>query len=58
MAAPSERTMRMWDIFLRRGMAEPLAPGFPIDVTFPGEGAPDPVDEWISSSARPFYRRA
>src|SRR5579884_2471192 len=23
---PSERTMRMWDIFLRRGMAEPRAP--------------------------------
>jgi hypothetical protein len=30
---------------------------FPVDVTFPGEGAPDPVDEWISASAVPFYRR-
>jgi SseB protein N-terminal domain/SseB protein C-terminal domain len=42
----------------RAVLAEPRAPGFPIDVTFPGEGAPDPVDEWVSSSARPFYRRA
>jgi hypothetical protein len=33
-------------------------PGFPVDVTFPGEGTPDPVDEWISSSGAPFYRRA
>ncbi len=31
---------------------------FPIDVTFPGEGPPDPVDEWISAFAAPFYRRA
>jgi len=31
---------------------------FPIDVTFPGEGTPDPVDDWVSSSATPFYRRA
>jgi hypothetical protein len=28
---------------------------FPIDVTFPGEGAPDQVDEWISAHADPFY---
>jgi hypothetical protein len=30
---------------------------FPIDVTFPGEGAPDQVDEWISAHAEPFYVR-
>jgi hypothetical protein len=30
---------------------------FPIDVTFPGEGEPDQVDEWIASSAEPFYIR-
>ena len=41
----------------RAVLAEPADPGFPIDVTFPGEGAPDQVDEWVSSSARPFYRR-
>jgi hypothetical protein len=28
---------------------------FPIDVTFPGEGTPDQVDEWISAYAEPFY---
>jgi hypothetical protein len=28
---------------------------FPIDVTFPGEGTPDQVDEWISAHAEPFY---
>jgi hypothetical protein len=28
---------------------------FPIDVTFPGEAAPDQVDEWISANAEPFY---
>ena len=31
---------------------------FPIDVTFPGEGSPDQVDEWISAHAEPFYVRA
>jgi hypothetical protein len=31
--------------------------GFPIDVTFPGEGEPDQVDEWISACAKPFYIR-
>jgi len=31
--------------------------GFPIDVTFPGEGEPDQVDEWISAHAEPFYIR-
>jgi SseB protein N-terminal domain/SseB protein C-terminal domain len=32
-------------------------PGMPIDVTFPGEGAPDAVDTWIAAHAVPFYRR-
>jgi hypothetical protein len=32
--------------------------GFPIDVTFPGEGEPDQVDEWISACAEPFYIRS
>jgi hypothetical protein len=31
--------------------------GFPIDVTFPGEGEPDQVDEWISVYAELFYIR-
>jgi type III secretion system (T3SS) SseB-like protein len=31
--------------------------GFPIDVTFPGEGEPDQVDEWISAHAEQFYIR-
>jgi hypothetical protein len=33
-------------------------PGFPIDVTFPGESEPDQVDEWISAHAEPFYTRS
>jgi hypothetical protein len=34
-------------------------PGFPIDVTFPGEGEgePDQVDAWICAYAEPFYIR-
>ena len=31
--------------------------GFPIDVTFPGEGEPDLLDAWISAHAEPFYVR-
>jgi hypothetical protein len=31
---------------------------FPVDVTFPGEGRPDQVDEWISAHAEPFYVRS
>jgi SseB protein N-terminal domain len=42
----------------RAAAAAPQDAGFPIDVTFPGEGAPDPVDEWISAYASPFYVRA
>jgi len=44
-------------------LASPTDPRFPIDVTFPGEygpgeaSAPDPVDEWVSACATPFYRR-
>jgi hypothetical protein len=37
--------------------AAPQDAGFPIDVTFPGEGKPDPIDDWISAFASPFYRR-
>ena len=42
----------------RAAAAAPQDAGFPIDVTFPGEGAPDPVDEWISAYSSPFYVRA
>jgi SseB protein N-terminal domain len=44
-------------------LAAPGDPRFPIDVTFPGEhgrgeaSVPDPVDEWVSGFATPFYRR-
>jgi hypothetical protein len=47
----------------RAALAAPAEPWFPIDVTFPGEyrsgedGAPDPVDEWVTAFATPFYRR-
>jgi SseB protein N-terminal domain len=43
--------------------AAPSDPRFPIDVTFPGEhgrgevSAPNPVDQWVSAFATPFYRR-
>ena len=38
--------------------AAPQDTAFPIDVTFPGEGEPDQVDEWTSACASPFYVRA
>jgi hypothetical protein len=41
----------------RAAAAAPQDTGFPIDVTFPGEGALDQVDEWISAHASPFYLR-
>jgi hypothetical protein len=46
----------------RAAMAAPADPWFPIDVTFPGEygleeNVPDPVDDWVSAFAIPFYRR-
>jgi hypothetical protein len=31
--------------------------GYPIDVTFPGEGEPDYIDRWIAAFGQPFYRR-
>jgi hypothetical protein len=34
------------------------AQGFPIDVTFPGEGEPDELEDWISAQAEPFYIRS
>jgi len=37
--------------------ATPHEAGFPIDVTFPGEGEPDHIDAWISAFTTPFYRR-
>jgi SseB protein N-terminal domain/SseB protein C-terminal domain len=42
----------------RAAAAAPQDAGFPIDVTFPGEGEPDSVDEWVSACASPFYLRA
>ena len=47
----------------RAALAAPPDPRFAIDVTFPGEfgrdevSVPDPVDEWVSAFATPFYRR-
>jgi len=41
----------------RAALAAPEDAWFPIDVTFPGESAPDPVDEWTSACANPFYVR-
>ena len=47
----------------RAALAAPPDPRFPIDVTFPGEygrgeaSTPDPVDQWVSAFATPFYRR-
>ena len=43
---------------IERAVGAVPGPGFPIDVTFPGEGEPDQVDEWISAHAEPFYIRA
>jgi len=31
--------------------------GYPIDVTFPGEGEPDHIDHWMATATQPFYRR-
>jgi SseB protein N-terminal domain/SseB protein C-terminal domain len=42
----------------RAAATAPQDGGFPIDVTFPGEGEPNVVDEWISACASPFYVRA
>lgn len=36
---------------------EPDEAAFPIDVTFPGERAPDQIDEQLAAVGTPFYRR-
>ena len=46
------------DVVERAASAAPGQPWFPIDVTFPGEGEPDTVDQWVAASATPFYSRA
>ena len=38
--------------------APPHEAGFPVDVTFPGEGEPDHIDEWVATFTTPFYRCA
>jgi hypothetical protein len=43
---------------IEQGVRDVPDHGFPIDVTFPGEGEPDQLDEWISAHAEPFYSRA
>jgi hypothetical protein len=30
---------------------------FPIDVIFPGEAEPDPLDDWVAGNAPPFHAR-
>jgi SseB protein N-terminal domain len=45
------------DVVERAASAAPGQPFFPIDVTFPGEGEPDAVDQWVAASATPFYSR-
>jgi len=45
------------DVVERAASAAPGQP-VPIDVTFPGEGEPDTVDQWVAASAVPFYSRA
>lgn len=35
----------------------PGQPGYPIDVTFPGEAAPDIIDVWVADNTSPFYVR-
>jgi hypothetical protein len=49
------------DVVERAALAAAADVWFPIDLTFPGEddrSVPDPVNEWISAFATPFYRRA
>jgi MYXO-CTERM domain-containing protein len=31
--------------------------GWPVDVTFPGEGEPDVIDRWVATACAPFYQR-
>jgi hypothetical protein len=42
---------------IERAVRAVPAPGFPIDVTFPGEGDPDELEGWIAAQAEPFYIR-
>jgi hypothetical protein len=55
---PSSETAQL-DVIsaIERAVGAVPGPGFPIDVTFPGEGEPDQVDEWIAAHAEPFYIR-
>jgi len=39
------------------GDAAPSEPGYPIDVTFPGEAEPDFIDRWMAAFAESFYQR-
>jgi SseB protein N-terminal domain len=45
------------DVIERAAAAAVGEAPFPIDVTFPGEGEPDVVDEWVTANALPFYLR-
>jgi SseB protein N-terminal domain/SseB protein C-terminal domain len=53
-AAAQEAALRTVE---RAALTAPQDPWFPIHVTFAGEGEPDPVDQWVSAYATPFYRR-
>ena len=37
--------------------AAPSGTGWPVDVTFPGEGEPDIIDRWVAAASAPFYQR-
>ena len=56
---PASETVQL-DVIsaIERAVDAVPGPGFPIDVTFPGESEPDQVDEWISAHAEPFYTRS
>ena len=41
----------------RRGAPAPEQPALPIDATFPGETAPDFIDDWVPRNTRPFCTR-
>ncbi len=53
----SEAAQRHVISAIERAVSAVPGPGFPIDVTFPGEGEPDQLDEWIAAHAEPFYVR-
>jgi|CZKT01.1.fsa_nt_gi hypothetical protein len=53
-----EATQRaVLDVVELAACAAPDESRFPIDVTFPGAGEPDVVDQWVTASAAPFYSR-